>query len=177
MSKLEKRPFIEFETRTSDNIMYTKVYQLWYNMKSRCLKTSNPYYNNYGGRGVTICEEWLVFNNFAKDVDSIKGFDYQLFLDGKLYLDKDGFSLDNYVYCLEKCQFVSLEESNKMKPNQQNMFKATSPSGKEFYSYNQSDFAKENGLRQSSISGCLRGLYKTHKGWFFEYVNEGRSND
>lgn len=28
-------------------------------MKSRCYNRNNSFYKNYGGRGITICEEWL----------------------------------------------------------------------------------------------------------------------
>lgn len=36
-----------------------KVYVMWINMKQRCLNPNNPQYNNYGGRGITVCEEWI----------------------------------------------------------------------------------------------------------------------
>ena len=33
-------------------------------MKQRCLNPNNTAYKFYGGRGITICDEWLDFNNF-----------------------------------------------------------------------------------------------------------------
>lgn len=36
----------------------TPIYQVWRNIKVRCLVESNPDYPNYGGRGITICSEW-----------------------------------------------------------------------------------------------------------------------
>lgn len=43
----------------------TRIYRIWSEMKTRCyLKTCNIY-KNYGGRGITICKEWLDdFMNF-----------------------------------------------------------------------------------------------------------------
>jgi len=37
----------------------TKVYNTWARMKARCYDKNNPKYNEWGGRGVTICDEWL----------------------------------------------------------------------------------------------------------------------
>ncbi|MEK6933090.1 MAG: hypothetical protein AABW56_04845 [Nanoarchaeota archaeon] len=42
----------------------TKLYNKWKNMKSRCLNPNNKDYQNYGGRGITICNEWLEFIPF-----------------------------------------------------------------------------------------------------------------
>ena len=43
---------------------HEKIYNSWAGMKSRCLSKNHSKYKNYGGRGITICEEWLDFNNF-----------------------------------------------------------------------------------------------------------------
>lgn len=37
----------------------TRLYTIWKNMKSRCSNPKNQDYHNYGGRGITICTEWL----------------------------------------------------------------------------------------------------------------------
>jgi hypothetical protein len=37
-------------------------------MKGRCLDPKNRAYHHYGGRGITICERWLVFDNFLADM-------------------------------------------------------------------------------------------------------------
>lgn len=34
------------------------LYDCWVAIKSRCLKPNDPKYKDYGGRGITICEEW-----------------------------------------------------------------------------------------------------------------------
>lgn len=45
------------------------LYSVWRNMKQRCNNKNNPEYKNYGGRGITICDEWLndfkVFYDFC----------------------------------------------------------------------------------------------------------------
>lgn len=43
----------------------TRIYKTWQGMKSRCYNPNAKYYENYGGRGITICKEWLDdFMNF-----------------------------------------------------------------------------------------------------------------
>lgn len=46
----------------------TVLYGAWKSMKSRCLNPHASKYPRYGGRGITICERWLTFENFAADV-------------------------------------------------------------------------------------------------------------
>ena len=145
-----------------------KVYMLWYNMKRRCLDPKNPDYIYYGANGVTICEEWLSLECFRSDVPNIKGFDYQLFLEGKLVLDKDTKYGNGKVYSLRTCEFVSKEDSNKRIFSRRHNFKATSPNGEIFYSNSIKDFSEEHNLRASTISDCLKGRVKKHRCWSFE---------
>mgnify|MGYP006976626162 CR=1 FL=1 len=37
---------------------YTRVYHIWSGIKSRCCCPTCSIYCNYGGRGITICDEW-----------------------------------------------------------------------------------------------------------------------
>lgn len=37
----------------------TKLYKVWKDMKARCYRKSQRGYENYGGRGIRICDEWL----------------------------------------------------------------------------------------------------------------------
>ncbi len=34
------------------------LYDCWSNIVQRCTNPDNPGYKNYGGRGITVCEEW-----------------------------------------------------------------------------------------------------------------------
>ncbi|MFN9113692.1 MAG: hypothetical protein ACK5XN_26785, partial [Bacteroidota bacterium] len=42
----------------------SREYNIWANMKARCNNINNTSYKNYGGRGITICDEWN--NSFEK---------------------------------------------------------------------------------------------------------------
>ena len=46
----------------------TRIYRTWGGMKTRCLNPNYPYYSRYGGRGITVCERWLKFENFLADM-------------------------------------------------------------------------------------------------------------
>jgi len=45
------------------------LYWTWKNMIYRCTKPSHPKYNDYGRRGITVCDRWLrSFDMFVKDM-------------------------------------------------------------------------------------------------------------
>lgn len=46
----------------------TKIYYVWLSMRKRCHTPSCKDYVNYGGRGITICARWNVFENFLEDM-------------------------------------------------------------------------------------------------------------
>ena len=37
-------------------------------MKQRCLNANAPNFSAYGGRGIKVCERWLIFENFLADM-------------------------------------------------------------------------------------------------------------
>lgn len=45
-----------------------EAYKRWSRMKERCLYKSSTSYKYYGGAGVKICEQWLYFPNFYRDM-------------------------------------------------------------------------------------------------------------
>lgn len=45
-----------------------RAYRIWNGILQRCLNPNNTSYANYGGRGITVCEEWLSFENFFADM-------------------------------------------------------------------------------------------------------------
>lgn len=44
-----------------------KLYRTWSGIKSRCFDQNSHNYHNYGGRGITMCDEWKNdYNTFKK---------------------------------------------------------------------------------------------------------------
>ena len=43
-------------------------YSSWHHMINRCTNPKAAGWENYGGRGITVCERWLQFNNFIWDM-------------------------------------------------------------------------------------------------------------
>lgn len=43
-------------------------FRSWTSMRLRCRYAGNPGFKHYGGRGITVCERWLKFENFLADM-------------------------------------------------------------------------------------------------------------
>lgn len=54
--------------RTSHGMRYTRFYDCWRDMKKRCSNPKSKSYPAYGGRGITVCERWIKFENFYDDM-------------------------------------------------------------------------------------------------------------
>lgn len=58
-------------SRTIHNGKGTRLYRIWKIMKTRCYNKNFHKYRRYGGRGITVCEEWknsfIEFRKWALD--------------------------------------------------------------------------------------------------------------
>lgn len=56
---LDKEAHILRPNRKTHGMCGTRIHRIWKVMKNRCLNPNTPDYKRwYGGRGVTVCEEW-----------------------------------------------------------------------------------------------------------------------
>lgn len=44
----------------------TRLYSVWSNMITRCYNPNSQKYPHYGGRGISVCEEWRTFSVFCE---------------------------------------------------------------------------------------------------------------
>lgn len=43
-----------------------RLYVVWAAMLTRCNNAKHMHYHNYGGRGITVCDEWLDYQTFRE---------------------------------------------------------------------------------------------------------------
>jgi hypothetical protein len=53
------------KTRLTHGGSGTRLYTIWCGIRRRCNNTSAPAYKNYGARGISVCEQWSEFSQFA----------------------------------------------------------------------------------------------------------------
>lgn len=52
------------ETRYKHGGVNTRLYSIYKNVKARCYQPTARHYDCYGGRGISVCDEWLEENGF-----------------------------------------------------------------------------------------------------------------
>ena len=56
------------DIRTTHGMSRTREYRTWRGMVQRCTNPDSIKWISYGGRGITVCERWLKFENFYQDM-------------------------------------------------------------------------------------------------------------
>jgi hypothetical protein len=56
------------ELRTTHGMSDTRFYRIWSAMWNRCRNTNDKFYEIYGGKGISVCDEWKSFDVFKDDM-------------------------------------------------------------------------------------------------------------
>ena len=128
----------------------------WAAMIKRCYCKKSKSYPFYGAKGVTVCNEWLNFQNYCRwYVENVT--------DDSMRVDKDFLSNGCKIYSPATCSVVSHQRNSEISVAKGYSF--ISPSGEEVEIFNLRKFCRENNLIQSSMSSIVHGGMKNHRGW------------
>lgn len=98
----KKQDSVNLTANHSHKMSKTRLYEEWQGMKGRCFNRNNARFARYGGRGVTVCDEWRYdFSAFAEWAIE-NGYNEKLTLDR---IDNDkSYSPDNCRWADVKTQ-------------------------------------------------------------------------
>lgn len=114
----------------------TRLYHIWNNMRQRCSNPNIVEYRLYGGRGISVCEEWKNSYEAFRDWALKNGYSSNLSIDRK---ENDG------NYTPDNCRWsTAIEQANNTRKTR-------------FLTYNGetrsvSEWARTVGIKQSTLS-------------------------
>ena len=95
----------------------TPLYKVWAAMKDRCYNPNNQNYHSYGGRGIRICDDWLIYNSKTKTNDGFLNFYNWAMNNGY----SKGLSIDRIDvdgnYDPNNCQWTTMNKQGKNRRN------------------------------------------------------------
>ena len=106
---------------------------IWNGMIQRCGDPEHPMYKRYGGRGIKVCESWMTFENFIKDMGKRPSVHHSI---DRRNNDK-GYSPDNCYWATRSQQARNTSRNRYFEFNGMNMCMA--------------DWAKELGITSSLL--------------------------
>lgn len=119
-----------------------RLYTIWADMKDRCNNPKSGRYEYYGGRGITVCDEWCASDGFISFRDWALSNNYS----DKLTIDRidnnKGYSPDNCRWATVKEQALNTSRNHRITFNGKTL--------------TISEWAEEFGFNRNSLAGYIR---------------------
>lgn len=169
--------YSEFTKEQQQEIL-KRARKIMYKVMDRCYNPNFKQYKNYGGNGVTVDDRWKNdYSKFAEDVVELPGFDYELFIGGKLELDKDTLYKENKVYSKDTCVLLTHKENMQYRPSVHKTFYAYNQYTQEIKEhYNAKLFAEEHNVSTSTARSVLQGRKHKTGDWYLWYKGNPEPN-
>lgn len=135
------------ERSSSANLVHGKskssIHNIWLGILQRCENPDNEAFKDYGGRGISVCEEWHDFNVFYRDMGDPPP---------KMTIERKDNSLG---YSKDNCHWATRRiQANNRRSNKHITFRGKTMT--------QAEWERELGLRPGRIYDRL------YKGWSLE---------
>jgi hypothetical protein len=98
----------KLKERATHGKTHTPLFRIWATMRQRCENPNNKQYQDYGGRGIKVCERWSSFENFYEDMGDPP------FAGASLDREEN-----SQGYSKENCRWVTRKVQNNNKRNVQ----------------------------------------------------------
>ena len=139
----------------------TRLYRIWKGMKQRCYNNKTYNYQNYGGRGIEICDGWKDDFSAFRDWSLANGYADDLSIDR---IDNDkGYSPDN---CRWADRITQRANQRPHKPGHNSIRAKCLETGEVFDSIKAA--AEQTGTNATSLSSCLKGRLKRAGGFHWK---------
>ena len=125
----------------------TRLHSIWTNMKTRCNNPNATGFQNWGGKGIKVCEEWSNDVQAFYDWSMMNGYEEHLTIDR---IDNDkGYSPDN-------CRWITYkDQANNVSTNHPYTFNGEVLNSKEM--------AEKYGLKRTTFEERLKSGWSLEK--------------
>ena len=154
------------ENNKTHGMTKTRFYKIWRSIIDRCDSNKHESYIYYGKKGISYDKSWKTFENFYIDMYEDYTKHIEEYGEGNTSIDR----IDVHGnYTKDNCRWATWEVQSRNKTTNKPFVAFHSEHG-EIQANVIADLASIYNLDASTISECLKGKRKSHKGWTFKYT-------